>query len=76
MHDISEVSPEGVVLGADVGGLDPSTRRSLKKLLVVRKALFWLASGPYVRGRQVEVILDHYVAACLFCRPGFAVTRA
>ncbi|CAK0802220.1 unnamed protein product, partial [Prorocentrum cordatum] len=76
MHDISEVSSEGVVLGADVGGPDPFTRRSLKKLLVVRKALFWLATGPYVSGRQLEVILGHYVAACLFCRPGFSIMRA
>ncbi|CAK0887833.1 unnamed protein product, partial [Prorocentrum cordatum] len=76
VHDISEASSEGVFLGADVGGLGLSTRRSLKKLLVVRKALFWLASGPYVSGRQLELILGHYVAACLFCRPGFAVMRA
>eukprot|EP00959_Pyramimonas_sp_CCMP1952_P393609 8247523-Pyramimonas_sp.AAC.1 len=78
MHKINVVSSEGVVLGADVGGAHPCARRALRKLLVLRKALFWLATGPYVSGRQLEVILGHCVAACLFCRrrPGFSVVRA
>eukprot|EP00959_Pyramimonas_sp_CCMP1952_P356922 7473823-Pyramimonas_sp.AAC.1 len=76
MHEISPVSDAAVILGASVGGSPPSTRRVLNKLLLVRGALQWLASGPTVTGRQVEVIVGHYVALTSFNRLGLSVMRS
>ncbi|CAK0841452.1 unnamed protein product [Prorocentrum cordatum] len=55
MHEISETSVHSTILGADVGGHPPVTRRTGQKLWLLRGALQWLASGPIVTGRQVEI---------------------
>ncbi|CAK0842121.1 unnamed protein product [Prorocentrum cordatum] len=62
MHEISVASVHSTILGAD--------------LWVLRGALQWLASGPIVTGRQVEVVVGHCVAAALFNRAGMSVPRA
>ena len=35
-----------------------------------------MGDGPAVTGRQVEVIIGHYVAACMYCCAGLAVMRS
>ncbi|CAK0798773.1 unnamed protein product, partial [Prorocentrum cordatum] len=76
MHEVSGTRPQSTILGADFGGHPPVTRRSGQKLWILRGALQWLASGPIVTGRQVEVAAGHCVAAALVNRAGTSVPRA
>ena len=46
------------------------------KLWTLRGALRGLANGPVVTGRQVEVVIGHYVAAGIFNRAGMSIMRA
>ncbi|CAK0900553.1 unnamed protein product [Prorocentrum cordatum] len=55
MREISETSVHSTILGADVGGHPPVTRRAGQKLWLLRGALQWLASGPIVTGRQAWI---------------------
>lgn len=36
----------------------------------------WLSRGPTITGRQLEIILGHFVAACMFNRCGLSCLRA
>jgi hypothetical protein len=76
MHEISETEPQAIVLGTEAGGKRPSSRRDGSKGLMVKVALQWLAKGPTCTGRQVEVIVGHYIAACISNRSGLSVPRA
>jgi len=76
MHEVSAVCSETEVLGCDLGGATPSSRRTGRKLWLLRSALEWVASGPVVTGRQLEVLVGHFVAACLFNRAGLSIMRA
>eukprot|EP00972_Heterocapsa_arctica_P092144 13590470-Heterocapsa_arctica.AAC.1 len=76
MHNFSETMTSATVYGADLGGRVPHSRRVGAQAWTVRQALEWLASGPTVTGRQVEVLLGHYVATSLCNRSGLAVMRA
>eukprot|EP00972_Heterocapsa_arctica_P078249 11538512-Heterocapsa_arctica.AAC.1 len=72
MHEISETTTSATVIGADLGGRVPHSRRLGARAWTVRQALAWLASGPTVSGRQVEVLLRHYVATSLYNRSGLS----
>ena len=76
MHEISGVDTTAEVLGADLGGDPPVASRYRRKLWLLRQSLAWLASGPVVTGQQIEVIIGHYVAACMYNGAGLAVMRA
>eukprot|EP00972_Heterocapsa_arctica_P041483 6116623-Heterocapsa_arctica.AAC.1 len=47
-----------------------------ERLWLLRGALRWLESGPIVTGQQVEVLVGHFVAACMYKRAGLAVMRS
>lgn len=53
----------------------PSARRTLPKLWLLRGALESSKARPYVSGRQVEIIVAHVVAACLYRRAELSVPR-
>lgn len=76
MHEVSDTVGEAVILGSDLGGPRPSARRTLPKLWLLRGALEWLQARPFVSGRQVEIVVGHVVAACLYRRAGLSVPRA
>lgn len=78
MHEVSAVESEAsvLVLGCDLGGDVPHSRRKGARAWLLRQALAWLASGPRVTGRHVEVIIGHYVAASLYNRVGLCVMRS
>ena len=77
MHEISETSSFMTVLGADLGGdSSPSVIRTRNKMWLLALAFRWLASGPFVSGKQVEVLLGHLVAATMFNRAGLSIPRA
>jgi hypothetical protein len=72
MHEISETERQAIVLGTEAGGKQPSSRRDGSKGLMVKGSLQWLAKGPICTGRQVEVIVGHYIAACISNRAGLS----
>ena len=73
MHEVSRVVTSMAVLGCQLGGTTPTSRRNGERAGLLMGALHWLASGPRVTGKQVEVIVGHYVATALFNRCGLAV---
>ena len=79
MHEISVVSNAAVTLGQEWSKRSDGFFRSRRvgdKLNLVRGSLLWIAHGAVVAGRQVEVIVGHYVACCPSCRAGLSVMRA
>ena len=75
LHEITDVSSSATVLGTDVGGQPAKAQRAGAKLATLRRAL-WLAEGLVVSGRQIEVFVGHFVAACMLCRPALSCLRA
>lgn len=76
MHKISECLDDAVVLGSDLGGLRPLSRRTLPKLWLLRRAMEFVSKGAPVIGKQVEVLNGHIVAACSYQPLGLFVLRA
>lgn len=76
MHEISPVEHETSVLGCDLGGWIPRSRRKGMRAWLLEKSLDWLVAGPRVTGRRVEVLIGHFVSAALYNRVGLSVMRS
>ena len=76
MHEIKPASPVGSVLGGEIQGRSGLVGPKQDRLWRLRAALKWLGSGPKVIGKQVEVIVGHFVFEALFSRGVLFVFRA
>lgn len=56
------------MVGRDLGGKAPHSRRAGARLWLLQRALEWLAKGSAVSSREVEAIVGHLVVAALFQR--------
>ena len=70
MHEIVLACPTAVVLGLDFEGREEQQRLRTKraKVWVVKQLFSWLAKRSYASGRQVEVLLGHFVSVSLASR--------
>ena len=69
-------TPRPWYLGTEASGKHPYSRREGGKATHATGALAWLATGPIVTGRQVEILLGHFIAACVSKQAGLSVPRA
>ena len=76
MHEVRHASPSAQPFGCHFDGARLRVGSKPEKLWRLRRAFNWLASGAPVSGRQVEVLLGHFVVESLHHRPLLSVPRA
>eukprot|EP00972_Heterocapsa_arctica_P034929 5142161-Heterocapsa_arctica.AAC.1 len=75
MHEVTGAESTATFLGSRCDGALGTVSGKLEKVWGIRGAFLHLADQPLITGREVEILLGHFIPLSLFARGSLAVPR-